>query len=64
MVVSKWVICPTPETPSTRLDQTVSWSFPMGVTKPMPVTATRVPLVLLIEYQRTDSASKVPLRGG
>src|SRR5579859_2414189 len=42
--VSKWVIRLTPETPSTRFDQTVSTSLPIGVTKPMPVTATRRPL--------------------
>src|SRR6266566_3440801 len=43
-VVSKRVILPTPETPSTMFDQTVSMSFPIGVMKPMPVTATRRPL--------------------
>src|SRR5438270_14075160 len=32
---------PTPETPSTRFDHTVSSSLPIGVTNPMPVTATR-----------------------
>src|SRR5579859_1652078 len=42
--VSKCVIQLTPETPSTRFDQTVSTSLPIGVTKPMPVTATRRPL--------------------
>src|SRR5258708_5087717 len=46
IVVSKWVIRPIPETPSIRFDQTVSTSFPIGVMKPMPVTATRRPLEL------------------
>src|SRR6267143_6346888 len=46
LVVSKWVIRPIPETPSTRFDQTVSTSLPIGVMKPMPVTATRRPLEL------------------
>ena len=45
LVVSKRVIRPTPETPSTMFDQTVSMSLPIGVMKPMPVTATRVPFV-------------------
>src|SRR6266446_8479932 len=43
-VVSNRVIRPTPETPSIMFDQTVSISFPIGVMKPMPVTATRRPL--------------------
>src|SRR6059036_3991371 len=60
-VVSKRVIRPTPETPSTRLDQTVSRSFPIGVTKPRPVTATRRPLALLICHKTTDAGSKLPL---
>src|SRR5437016_14361091 len=60
-VVSKRVIGPTPETPSTRLDQTVSRSFPTGVTKPRPVTATRRPLALLICDNTTDAGSKLPL---
>src|SRR5215471_6887382 len=30
-----------PDTPSTMFDHTVSWSLPIGVTNPMPVTATR-----------------------
>src|SRR4030088_1131636 len=45
-VVSKCVIRPIPETPSIRFDQTVSTSLPIGVMKPMPVTATRRPLEL------------------
>src|SRR5258708_13369676 len=45
-VVSKWVIWPMPETRSTMFDHTVSTSFPIGVMKPMPVTATRRPLEL------------------
>src|SRR5260370_29873355 len=45
-VVSKRVIRPTPETPSIMFDQTVSRSVPIGVMKPMPVTATRRPLEL------------------
>src|SRR5712691_2837058 len=58
LVVSKWVIRPMPDTPSTMFDQTVSWSFPIGVMKPMPVTATRRPLEFeLIRAQRTDSAA-------
>src|SRR5713226_1612131 len=32
--------------PSTRFDHTVSRSLPMGVIKPIPVTATRRPLEL------------------
>src|SRR5439155_10901644 len=44
LVVSKRVMRPTPETPSIMFDQTVSMSFPIGVMKPMPVTATRPPL--------------------
>src|SRR5260370_13223729 len=46
IVVSKCVIRPIPETPSIMFDQTVSTSFPIGVMKPMPVTATRRPLEL------------------
>src|SRR5260370_26290224 len=46
IVVSKCVIRPIPETPSIKFDQTVSTSFPIGVMKPMPVTATRRPLEL------------------
>src|ERR1700693_1727819 len=46
IVVSKCVILPIPETPSTMLDHTVSMSFPIGVMKPMPVTATRRALEL------------------
>src|SRR5438445_11913615 len=42
-VVSKRVMRPTPETPSTMFDHTVSSSLPIGVMKPMPVTATRRP---------------------
>src|SRR2546428_2463531 len=45
-VVSKWVMRPMPETPSTRFDHTASTSLPIGVMKPMPVTATRRPLEL------------------
>src|SRR5215469_4911200 len=45
-VVSKRVIWPMPETPSTMFDQTVSRSLPIGVMKPIPVTATRRPLWL------------------
>src|SRR5438552_18956951 len=44
LAVSKRVMRPTPETPSTMFDHTVSMSFPIGVIKPMPVTATRRPL--------------------
>src|SRR6202165_3564030 len=53
--VSKWVLGPMPETPSTRFDHTVSTSLPIGVMKPMPVTATRRPLeleVMLTAYGR------------
>src|SRR5215467_3615216 len=57
-LVSKWVIGPTPETPSTRLDQTVSRSFPIGVTKPSPVTATRRPLGCVIALKSTDRRYK------
>src|SRR5215467_10533607 len=57
-LVSKWVMGPTPETPSTRLDQTVSRSFPMGVTNPRPVTATRRPFTCVIGVKRTDRRSK------
>src|SRR5215472_3463731 len=57
-LVSKWVIGPTPETPSTRLDQTVSRSFPIGVTKPRPVTATRRPLACVIALKSTDRKYK------
>ena len=46
LVVSKWVMRPMPETPSTMFDQTVSRSLPIGVMKPMPVTATRRPFEL------------------
>src|SRR6266851_5016354 len=49
-VVSKWVIRPIPETPSTRFDQTVSTSLPIGVINPMPVTATRRPLELDLTF--------------
>src|SRR2546426_6796234 len=45
-VVSKWVMRPMPESPSTRFDHTASTSLPIGVMKPMPVTATRRPLEL------------------
>src|SRR2546427_10762918 len=45
-VVSKWVMRPMPETPSTRFDHTASTSLPIGVMKPMPVPATRRPLEL------------------
>src|SRR6266851_10410641 len=45
-VVSKWVMVFTPETPSIMFDHTVSTSLPIGVMKPMPVTATRRPLEL------------------
>src|SRR2546422_10514371 len=45
-VVSKWVMRPMPETPSTRFDHTASTSLPIGVMKPMPVTGTRRPLEL------------------
>src|SRR5258708_85489 len=50
-VVSKWVMVFTPETPSIMFDHTVSTSLPIGVMKPMPVTATRRPLEL--EVMRT-----------
>src|ERR1700682_4792131 len=46
IAVSKWVPLPIPETPSIMFDQTVSRSLPIGVRKPMPVTATRRPLEL------------------
>src|SRR3984893_12522238 len=55
MVVSKCVIRPIPETPSIMFDHTVSTSLPIGVMKPMPVTATRRPLeleVMLTAYGR------------
>src|ERR1700737_2964266 len=44
-----------PETPSIMFDHTVSTSLPIGVMKPMPVTATRRPLeleVMLTAYGR------------
>src|SRR5262249_56302063 len=50
-VVSKRVMRPTPETPSIMFDQTVSMSFPIGVMKPTPVTATRRPLWLEVMSQ-------------
>src|SRR5437867_2654385 len=64
-VVSKRVIRPTPETPSTRLDQTVSMSMPIGVMKPMPVTATRRPLdfdssVIKTAYGRRGQSAAAP----
>src|SRR5215472_12265879 len=59
-LVSKCVIGPTPETPSTRLDQTVSRSFPIGVTKPSPVTATRRPFACVIALNHTDRRSNSP----
>src|SRR5450759_478015 len=65
MVVSKCVIRPTPETPSTMFDHTVSRSFPIGVIKPMPVTATRRPLeldVMLPAYGRQGQIT--PARSG
>src|SRR5258708_1991369 len=46
IVVAKFVIRPIPQTPSIKIDQTVSTSFPIGVMKPMPVTPTRRPLEL------------------
>src|ERR1700686_2206968 len=46
IVGSKCVIRPMPETPSIMFDQTVSTSLPIGVMKPMPVTATRRPFEL------------------
>src|SRR5437763_2521390 len=61
--VSKRVIGPTPETPSTRLDQTVSVSWPMGVTKPIPVTATRTPLLVLIVQELKRRGLRSHLRG-
>src|SRR5487761_1761560 len=48
LVVSKCVIWPMPDTPSTMFDQTVSTSFPIGVMKPIPVTTTRRPLELFV----------------
>src|SRR5450759_2159899 len=60
IVVSKCVIRPIPETPSIRFDQTVSTSFPIGVMKPMPVTATRRPLeldVMLPAYGRRGQST-------
>src|ERR1700687_1417862 len=44
--VSKGGMRATPETPSIMFDHTVSTSLPIGVMKPMPVTATRRPLEL------------------
>ncbi len=38
---SQYVIRLRPETPLTRLLQTVSTSSPIGLTRPMPVTAMR-----------------------
>src|SRR5713101_1616479 len=52
LVVSKRVIRPTPDTPSTMFDHTVSRWLPIGVMKPIPVTATRVPLDLTLTKQR------------
>src|SRR5258708_20509616 len=46
IVVSKCVIRPVPEKDWSMLGQSVSRSFPIGVMKPMPVTATRRPLEL------------------
>src|ERR1700674_2548622 len=40
-----------PETPSTMFDHTVSMSLPIGVMKPIPVTATRRPLELVAMTQ-------------
>ena len=51
IAVSKCVIRPMPETPSTMFDQTVSTSLPIGVTNPMPVTATRRPFELEVMKQ-------------
>src|SRR5258708_17053443 len=45
-----------PETPSIRFDHTVSTSFPIGVMKPMPVTATRPSLEL--DVMRTASGRR------
>src|SRR5438128_9136485 len=64
-VVSKRVMRPTPETPSTMFDHTVSMSFPIGVMKPMPVTATRRPLwldVMASAYGR--GVESTPASGG
>src|ERR1700693_3653560 len=40
-----------PDTPSTMFDHTVSRSLPIGVMKPIPVTATRRPLELFAMTQ-------------
>src|SRR6267143_6074364 len=60
LVVSKCVIRPTPETPSTMFDQTVSTSLPMGVMKPMPVTATRRPLELDLTFTQLKIRTQRP----
>src|SRR6185312_16491513 len=65
LVVSKRVIRPTPETPSTKFDQTVSTSLPIGVMKPIPVTATRRPCELELAamnpaYGRTGLTASSP----
>src|SRR5487761_129711 len=49
-----------PETPSTRFDHTVSRSFPIGVTKPIPVTTTRRPLELPLELFVTSPSLRTP----
>src|SRR5580704_9933700 len=63
IVVSKCVIRPIPETPSIMFDHTVSTSFPIGVMKPMPVTATRRPLeldVMTSAYGRRGQSTLAP----
>src|ERR1700682_1633217 len=59
-LVSKWVMRPTPETPSIMFDHTVSTSLPIGVMKPMPVTATRRPLELEVMTQAYGRQGQCP----
>src|ERR1700674_1088130 len=63
IAVSKCVIRPIPETPSIMFDQTVLRSLPIGVMKPMPVTATRRPLeldVMTSAYGRRGESTLAP----
>src|SRR5258708_20789696 len=59
-LVWKRVMRPTPDTPSTMFDHTVSRSLPMGVMKPIPVTATRRPLDLTFTQQRIRTTGPNP----
>src|SRR6266436_4825554 len=59
-LVSNRVIGPMPDEPSTMFDHTVSRSLPMGVMKPMPVTATRRPLDLTFTQQRIRTTGPNP----